>query len=56
MKKEDSSIQRIIEQPDLLIKIFGYPEDINIHSDLSSEEIRLLIGNSMPPCSPPSQH
>lgn len=46
---KDGTVQRMSERPDLLLKIFGYPEDFYIHPDLSFPEIHRLIGNSVPP-------
>ena len=46
---KDGTIQKLSERPDLLLKVFGYPEDFMFHPDLSFAQIHRLIGNSVPP-------
>lgn len=46
---KDGRAQKLSERPDLLLKIFGYPDDFKFHPDLSFPQIHRLIGNSVPP-------
>ncbi|MBL0310159.1 MAG: DNA cytosine methyltransferase [Bacteroidetes bacterium] len=49
LKLKNGETLKMSERPDLLMKVFGYPEDFNIHPDLTFPEILRLIGNSVPP-------
>ena len=49
LKMKDGSTQKLSNRPDLLLKVFGYPEGFKIHPDLSYAQIHRLIGNSVPP-------
>jgi site-specific DNA-cytosine methylase len=44
----DGTRMRLSEWVELMMKIFGIPEDFHFHPDLSFAEIHRLIGNSVP--------
>jgi site-specific DNA-cytosine methylase len=44
----DGTREPLSKRLDLLLKIFGYPEDFRFHPDLTDIQILRLIGNSVP--------